>query len=96
MPPRSGETCVSAEGLVTEAQKNTAEAGTPEIRDTLIGAALSKVEHYEISSYGELVAGAEGMGQREVAELLRQEEQTAQKLESAAPQFLEKAIGAEE
>jgi ferritin-like metal-binding protein YciE len=90
-----GEPCDAAKGLVAEAQKNVKEAGRPEIRDCLIGGALAKVEHYEIASYRGLILGAQEMGQNEVAALLqqnlRQEEQTAQRLETSAPLLLRKA-----
>ncbi len=75
------------------------EASVAAIRDCVIGTAATKVEHYEIVNYRGLVAGAEGMGQKEVVALLRenlgQEEQTAQKLEKSAPQLLKKAKAAE-
>ena len=87
--------CDAAAGLVTEAKKSMDEAGTDPIRDCLIGAAAAKNEHYEIASYRGLVASAQGMNQPEIASLLeqnlRQEEQTAQKLEQSAPQLLQRA-----
>ena len=93
------EPCDAAKGIVTEGQKNLKEAGTDEIRDCLIGSSLMKVEHYEIVSYRGLVLGAEQMGNKEAAALLaqnlKQEEQTAAKLEQNAPKLLKKAMQAE-
>ncbi len=93
------ESCAAAKGLVTEAQKVLKEAKTPELRDCLIGGSAAKVEHYEIASYRGLIIGAQQMGQDQVVSLLqknlRQEEQTAQKVEQSAPQLLQKAMQAE-
>ncbi len=97
--PAKAEKCDAAAGLVTEAQKTLKEAGTPEIRDCLIGGAAAKVEHYEIASYRGLITGAQLMGQQEVMALLQknlqQEEQTAQLIEQSAPTLLQKAMKAE-
>ncbi len=94
------EKCDGAHGLVTEAQKSLAEAGTPELRDCLIGAAATKNEHYEIASYRGLIEGARLMGQDQIVELLQQnlqqEEKTAQLLESSAPELLQKAMKSEQ
>jgi ferritin-like metal-binding protein YciE len=94
-----GEPCDAAKGIVSEAQKNIKEAGTPEIRDCLIGGAAAKVEHYEIVSYRDLILGAREMGQKEVVALLeqnlKQEEKTAAQLEKHAPKLLKKAMQAE-
>jgi ferritin-like metal-binding protein YciE len=90
------EPCDAAKGIVTEGQKNLKEAGTDAIRDCLIGSSLTKVEHYEIVSYTGLIVGAQGLGNKEVEALLRQnlqqEEQTAKKLEQNAPKLLKQAM----
>ena len=58
-----------------------------------------KVEHYEIVSYRGLILGAQELGNTEAVALLeqnlKQEEQTAAKLEQNAPQLLTKALQAE-
>ncbi len=73
--------------------------GKPELCDTAIAGAASKVEHYEISSYRGLITGADLMGQREIVSLLQQnlaqEESTAQLIEQSEPQLLQKAMQAE-
>ncbi len=93
------EPCDAAKGIVTEGQKNLKEAGTDQIRDCLIGTSLTKVEHYEIVSYTGLIIGAQAMGNKEVVALLqqnlKQEEQTAKKLEQHAPKLLKQAMQAE-
>ncbi len=91
--------CDAAAGLVSEGQKSMQEAGTPEIRDCLIAGSAAKVEHYEVASYRGLVMGAQQTGNQELAALLQQnlleEEQTAQKLEAAAPLLLQTAMRSE-
>jgi ferritin-like metal-binding protein YciE len=94
-----GEPCDAAKGIVTEGQKNLKEAGSDAIRDCLIGSSLMKVEHYEIVSYRGLILGAQEMGNREAVALLeqnlKQEEQTAKKLEQNVPKLLRQAAQAE-
>jgi len=92
--------CDGAKGIVSEGQKLMQEtSGVPEICDTAILDAASKVEHYEISSYRGLIAGAKVMGQSQVLNLLHQnlmqEEQTAQLIEQTEPAMLQRAMGAE-
>jgi len=88
--------CHAAVGLVTEGQKTMEEAESPALRDCVIAGAQAKVEHYEVASYRTLVMGAEGMGQEEIAKILKknlkQEEQTAKKVEASAPELLQKAL----
>ena len=92
--------CDGAAGLVSEARKSVKEAAeNPAVLDCVIGSALSKAEHYEISSYRGLVMGAEMMGNQEVSRLLHQnlqrEEQMAQLIEENAPKLLRKAMEGE-
>jgi ferritin-like metal-binding protein YciE len=89
----------AAAGLVAEAQRIVREAGTPVIRDCVIGDMAAKNQHYEIAGYRTLIANAEVLGQKQVMPLLRQNlqqvEQTAQRIEQTAPQLLKKALQAE-
>lgn len=88
--------CHAAAGLVEEGRKTMEEAQNPALRDCVIAAAQAKVEHYEVASYRTLLMGAEGMGQADAVKLikqnLKQEEQTAKKVEQSAPTLLEKAM----
>jgi ferritin-like metal-binding protein YciE len=88
--------CPAAAGLVEEGRKTMEEAGSPAIRDCIIAAAQAKVEHYEVASYRTLLVGAEGMGQQDMVKLikqnLKQEEQTAKKVEASSPELLQKAM----
>jgi ferritin-like metal-binding protein YciE len=87
--------CDAAAGLVTEGQKGMKEAGEPGIRDCVIAGAAAKVEHYEIASYRGLITLCEELGQnaalRLLKENLKQEEQTAQRVEKSVPELLQKA-----
>ncbi|AIX50955.1 MULTISPECIES: ferritin-like domain-containing protein [Pantoea] len=82
--------CHALEGLVEEAQEliDATEAGP--VRDAgLIGAA-QKVEHYEIATYGTLVAMAKKLGLDQaaslLAETLAEEKSTDEKLTTIAEQ----------
>ncbi len=91
------EMCAGAKGLVTEAKKMLEETqGAPKIRDCAIAGSAAKAEYYEISSYRDLIAGAEIMGQNEVVRLLQmnleQEESTAMLIEQNVPDLLQKAM----
>jgi ferritin-like metal-binding protein YciE len=94
------ETCDASIGLVREAQKDIEEARNEAACDSLIDAAVAKVEHYEIASYRNLMTGAKLMGQTGIANLLnenlQQEEDTAQIAEQSASQLLQKAMQARE
>ena len=80
--------CHALEGLVEEAQEliEATEAGP--VRDSgLIGAA-QKVEHYEIATYGTLIATAKKLGLNKAADLLAEtlaeEKSTDEKLTTIA------------
>ena len=91
--------CHGAQGLVSEGRQNVEEAATPELRDLAIADAQAKVEHYEIASYTGLVTAAQEMGRQEAVQLLqqnlKQEQQTAQRIEQATPQLIQTAMQAE-
>lgn len=94
-------TCDAAAGLVVEGQKGMLEAqANPAVRDCVIAGSQAKVEHYEVAAYRGLLRAAEGMGQAQIATLLRenleQEEQTAHKVERSLPQLLERAMARQE
>ena len=89
--PVKGKKCKGMEGLLKEGGEMSKEfAKTPALDATLIAAA-QKVEHYEIASYGALVAWAKEMGHEEAASLLNEtlsEEKTAdEKLTGIAETF---------
>jgi ferritin-like metal-binding protein YciE len=83
--------CMGAKGLIGEATKMMEEAGSPEIRDSVIAGAATKAEHYEMVSYADLIDGAEMMKKRRAVKLLtenrEQEVSTARRLERIAPRL---------
>jgi ferritin-like metal-binding protein YciE len=83
--------CMGAKGLVDEGSKMMEEAGSPEVRDSIIAGAAAKAEHYEMVGYADLIDGAEMMSNRKAVRLLtenREEEMSAaRKLERLAPRL---------
>ncbi len=90
-----------AKTLVEEGEKLIEQAGdNSALRDVVIAEAVSKVEHFEIGSYQPLIAAAEQMGHRTVAQklngILQQEEMTAQKVVKNAPALIKQAQSSKE
>lgn len=81
--PRA-EKCEAMAGIVEEGQSLMEEDAEPETMDAMLIGAAQKVEHYEIASYGTMVAWAQQLGMTDSARLLEQtleeEKQTDQKL----------------
>jgi len=93
------KTCAAMKGLVEEAEDLMKEQKDSSALDAALIAAAQKVEHYEIASYGTLVAWARQMGHDEAAELLEetlQEERDAdEKLTSVAESIANQKAQAE-
>ena len=81
--PRA-EKCEGMAGIVEEGQSLMEEDADPETMDAMLIGGAQKVEHYEIASYGTMLAWAEQLGMTDAARLLKQtleeEKQTDQKL----------------
>src|SRR6187402_3460821 len=72
--------CDAMEGLIKEGEGIIEETEVGPVRDAGIIAASQKIEHYEIATYGTLVAFAKTIGENKAADLLHQtleEEKTA-------------------
>lgn len=65
-----GKKCEAMEGLIKEGENILEESQPGPVRDAGIISASQKIEHYEIASYGTLVAFARTLGEDEVADLL--------------------------
>ena len=80
--------CEAMAGLVKEAEEIMEDTEEGVVRDAGIISAGQKVEHYEIATYGTLVAFAKTLGEDEVASLLHQtldeEKEADQKLTEIA------------
>ncbi|OJX49776.1 MAG: hypothetical protein BGO88_08450 [Flavobacterium sp. 38-13] len=68
--PDRGKKCDAMEGLILEGESILEETRPGPVRDAAIISASQKIEHYEIASYGTLVAFAKILGEDEVADLL--------------------------
>ncbi len=62
--------CLAMEGLVAEGQETIDEIEKGPVRDVMLIAGGQKVEHYEIASYGGLIAIAKALGYKDAAKLL--------------------------
>lgn len=80
--------CKAMEGLLNEADEIIEEFSGDPAQDAALVLAAQKVEHYEIATYGTLVAFAKLMGHQEVADklegILEQEKATDVKLTELA------------
>jgi ferritin-like metal-binding protein YciE len=67
-----GKKCDAMEGLIKEGESILEETEPGPVRDAGIISASQKIEHYEIASYGTLIAFAKILGEDDVAALLEQ------------------------
>ncbi len=89
----TGKKCPAMEGLIEEGNEMMSDTEADSmVRDAGIIIAAQKVEHYEIASYGGLVALANTMGHTEIAQVLQQtleeEKEADVKLTEIAEQFV--------
>ena len=86
--PVKSKTCDGMAGIIEEGKDIISEDFDDAAMDAALIAAAQKVEHYEIGSYGTVIAWAEAMGHNEAARLLKitldEEETTDEKLSSLA------------
>jgi len=86
--PVKSKTCDGMAGIIEEGRALMGEDFDDATMDACLIAAAQKVEHYEIGSYGTVIAWAEAMGHDEAVRLLKmtlnEEEATDEKLSSLA------------
>ncbi len=86
--PAKSKTCDGMAGIIEEGKHLMEEDFDEATMDACLIAAAQKVEHYEIGSYGTVIAWAEAMGHDEAVRLLKitlgEEEATDEKLSSLA------------
>ena len=88
---RPGRTvCEAMRGILEEAQHELDGQEKGPVYDMLLVAAIQKVEHYEIASYGTITALAKAAGQQELAELLVQTLQEEKKTDELLTQLAER------
>jgi ferritin-like metal-binding protein YciE len=66
-----GETCEAMQGLIDEGQEIMHKDGDPQVKDAALIAAAQRIEHYEISAYGTVLAYAERLNEDTAQELLQ-------------------------
>ena len=95
-----GKHCAGMAGLIEEGSEKLQEDMEDSVLDASLIAAAQKVEHYEISGYGTLIAWAEALGLNEVVEVLNEtleEEKAAdEKLSALAESGINQAATAGE
>jgi ferritin-like metal-binding protein YciE len=95
-----GKHCAGMAGLIEEGSEKLQEDMEDSVLDASLIAAAQKVEHYEISGYGTLIAWAEALGLSEVVEVLNEtleEEKAAdEKLSALAESGINQAATAGE
>ncbi|KGO95119.1 YciE/YciF ferroxidase family protein [Flavobacterium subsaxonicum] len=64
--------CEAMDGLIKEGQEIMESTESGPVRDAGIIAASQKIEHYEIATYGTLVAFAKTLGENEAAAILEE------------------------
>jgi len=91
-----GKKCEAMEGLVSEAQEIMEDDLSPEALDCALIASAQKAEHYEIASYGTVIAWAKAMGHGEAEKLLSEtleEEKATDALLTRMSRNINKAAG---
>ena len=84
--------CEAMRGILEEAQHELADMEKGPIYDMLLVAAIQKVEHYEIASYGTIATLAKSAGQNELGELLGQTLAEEKKTDELLTQLAEREI----
>lgn len=88
--------CEGMRGILEEAQSEVEDHEKGPMLDVVLTAALQRVEHYEIAAYGTMVALAKAAGEQQVADLLaetlREEKETDEKLSQLAESELNPAM----
>lgn len=89
----SAKKCQAMEGLLEEGKEILADTDKDtSVRDAGIIIASQKIEHYEIASYGSLVALAKKMGHDEAAKLLEQTLEEEKKTDALLTQIAEEHV----
>ena len=89
----SAKKCQAMEGLLEEGKEILSDTDKDtSVRDAGIIIASQKIEHYEIASYGSLVALAKKMGHDEAAKLLEQTLEEEKKTDALLTQIAEEHV----
>lgn len=93
--PTRAKKCDAMEGLIKEAEGIMEETEEGVVRDAGIILAGQKVEHYEIATYGTLVAFAKILGENEVANLFEQSLSEEKEADSTLTSVAESSVNIE-
>ena len=89
-----GKKCDAMDGLVKEAEGIMDEFKDDPALDAALVCAAQKVEHYEIASYGCLVAYAEELGMKDAAKLLKETLKEESSADAKLTKLAEKSLNA--
>lgn len=90
------KTCEAMKGLLAEAEEIVGDTEKDTmVRDAGIIIASQKIEHYEIASYGSLVALAKKMGHNDSAKLLEQTLEEEKKADALLTKIAEEHVNEE-
>jgi hypothetical protein len=86
-----GVDCPAIDGIIEEADEVAGEVDDKNVLDAALIAAAQAIEHYEMTRYGTLIAGAKQLGRADCAKLLEQNLQERRPRTASSPP-LPKAI----
>jgi ferritin-like metal-binding protein YciE len=91
-----GKKCEAMEGLIEEGNEIVSDTKSDTmVRDAGIIIASQKIEHYEIASYGSLIALANKMGMKDAVKLLEKTLEEEKKTDALLTDLAEKEINEE-
>jgi ferritin-like metal-binding protein YciE len=94
LKPR-GKHCAGMAGILEEGSNLLKEDGTEAALDAAFIAGCQRVEHYEITAYGSLIAWAKLLGHDEAISLLKANEQEEKTADTKLSKLAESTINAE-
>jgi ferritin-like metal-binding protein YciE len=94
MKPR-GKHCAGMAGILEEGSDLISEDGDDAVLDAGIVAGCQRVEHYEITAYGTLMAWAKILGNKEALELLKANEQEEKAADAKLSKIAESVVNRE-
>ena len=87
-----GKHCSGMEGILEEGRDLLEEEGTAAVMDAAFIAGCQRVEHYEITAYGSLMAWAKILGYSDALDLLRANEQEEKAADAKLTKLAESTI----
>jgi ferritin-like metal-binding protein YciE len=87
-----GKRCMGMEGILSEGAALMEEDGEESVLDAGFIAASQRVEHYEITAYGTLMAWAKVLGLDEALQLLQENEQEEKAADQKLSQIAESIV----